>query len=268
VPVARLRAEGHDVLVRRLRLNASNHLAMFAGTGLARVDEILKGPADDPAVLRPRPDEPPPDLEGLTCRWEPLAASRGSMIALIVRPVGDDPAAGYAAIVARLTALLRSIPEHAPVSERTLRFRWPPQGLWTEAKAAPGSPLRAFARAAFTSLVQRWCHWRGGRVGAYDAPRYLEELKAQTDFRKFDGSLRVVLDCTAGQVAAIGNWLEAEHGAGRLVYGMHEDRAALLTCLVFSLERSEHVHFVDAAGGGFAKAAEGFKRRERVLRAS
>jgi Protein of unknown function (DUF3095) len=71
--------------------------------------------------------------------------------------------------------------------------------------------------------------------------------------------------CLAEQVAAIGAWLEAEHRAGRLVYGLHEDRAALMTCLVFSLERSEHLHFVDAAGGGFARAAEGFKRRERAL---
>ena len=272
VPARRLRAEGHEVRVRRLRLNASNHLAMFAGGGLARVDEILKGPEDDPAVFGPRPDEPPPDLEGLTCRWEPLAASRGSMIALMVRPVdgpfGDDPAAGYAAIVERLTGILQSIPAHAPASDRTLRFRWPPRQLLTEAKAGRGGTLGALVRAAFTSLVQKWCHWRGTRVGGYDAPRYLEELKAQTDFRKFDGCLRAVLDCSADQVAAIGAWLEAEHRAGHLVYGLHEDHAALMTCLVFNLERSEHVHFVDAAGGGFTKAAEGFKERERALTAS
>jgi hypothetical protein len=283
VPVARLRAEGEEISVRRLRLNASNHLAMFAGGGVARVERILKGAATDRAILRPRPDEPPPDLEGLTCRWRPLASSRGSMIALMVRPVdrafegkidgpadgqaGDEEAAGYAAIVERLTAILQSIPAHAPASDRTLRLRWPPRDLWAEAKAARGGTLRAFARAAATSLVQKWCHWRGARVGAYDAPRYLDELKAQTDFRKFDGCLRVVLDCSAEQVAAIEAWLGAEHRAGRLIYGLHEDRAALMTCLVFSLERSEHLHFVDAAGGGFATAAEAFKRREQALRA-
>ena len=38
-----------------------------------------------------------------------------------------------------------------------------------------------------------------------------------------------------------------------------------MTCLVFSLEQGEHVHFVDAAGGGFAKAAEGFKARLAAL---
>ncbi len=119
-----------------------------------------------------------------------------------------------------------------------------------------------------SSAAQKWAHWRGIRIGSYDAPRHLEDIKAQTDFRRFDGCLRAVLDCTAGQVAEIDAWLAAEHAAGRLVYGLHQDRAALMTCLVFSLERAEHVHFVDAAGGGFARAAEEFKRRSRALSGS
>ena len=32
-----------------------------------------------------------------------------------------------------------------------------------------------------------------------------------------------------------------------------------MTCLVFSIEQSEHVHFIDGADGGYAKAAVGFK---------
>ena len=34
-----------------------------------------------------------------------------------------------------------------------------------------------------------------------------------------------------------------------------------MTCVVFSLEQSEHVHFVDGSDGGFAMAAQGFKSR-------
>jgi len=34
-----------------------------------------------------------------------------------------------------------------------------------------------------------------------------------------------------------------------------------MTCVVFGLEQGNHVHFIDAAGGGFAKAAEGLKAR-------
>jgi hypothetical protein len=273
VPVARLNAEGHAIGVRRLRLNGANHLAMVAGSGLARVDAILKlGDAPgggDPAILAADFGAEAPDLDGLSCRWEPLAASQGRMIALMARPVGDDPAA-WRALLSGLTAILQSLPDHAPAKPDALRLRWPPRAALAEARAAArgGLLLGPLARVLFTGLIHLWCHRRGARAGPYDAARYAGELTAQTDFRKFDGCLRVVLDCTPGQVAALETWLEAEHRAGRLIWGLHADREALMTCLVFSLERSEHVHFIDAAGGGFAKAAEGFKRRLHALDAS
>jgi hypothetical protein len=34
-----------------------------------------------------------------------------------------------------------------------------------------------------------------------------------------------------------------------------------MTCLVFSLEQSQHLHFVDGSNGGFARAAQDFKSR-------
>ena len=264
VPVARIRAQGHDLRVRKMRLNGSNYLAMFSGGGIDFADQVLKGTdREDPAILRADADEAPPDLEGLSCRWEPLAASHGRMIALMVRPVGqEDEALVYAEVVARLRAILdENIRAHAPASDATLRFRWPPRGLAVEARALALSlgRAKAWGWALMTSAFQKWCHLRGAKAGDYDAPRYLEELKTQTDFRKYDGCLRTVLDCSQAQLEAIEAYLGDQHRAGRLVYGLHVDRSALMTCLVFNLKQGEHVHFVDAAGGGFARAAVGFK---------
>jgi hypothetical protein len=270
VPVARIRAEGHDLSVRRLALNGRNNLAMFAGGGIDHVDTILKADApDDPDVLRVREDDPPPDLEGLSCRWAPLTASRDLMIALMVQPVGsEDPGAVYAEIVSALRDRLGGdIRGHAPASDATLRMRFPPKGLGLELRALSlgWGKAKALAWLAMTSVLQKIAHVRGTKIGAYDAPSYTEELKAQTDFRKYDGCLRAVLDCTHEEVAALEAWLEAERAKGRLVYGLHADRQALMTCLVFNLEQSEHIHFVDAAGGGFAKAAIGFKAQLAAL---
>lgn len=270
VEVSRLRAEGSDLRVRRLQLGRGNHLAMFAGGGIEHADRILKtGAPDDPAILSPGPDTPPPDLGGLSCRWEPLRSAHGRMIALMVLPVGPEPAAEvYREVLARLQEILdQDIPAHAPASDATLVLRWPPRGLALEARALALSlgRVKAWAWVAMTSVFQKLCHLRGTKMGDYDAPRYLEEMKSQTDFRKFDGCLRTVLDCSEEQIAGIEAWLADQHRAGRLVYGLHADEAALMTCLVFSLEQGEHIHFVDAAGGGFAKAAEGFKAQLTAL---
>jgi hypothetical protein len=270
VPVARLRAEGRDVRVRKYSLGPCNNLAMFAGGGVERADAIMKSAgAGDPALLSPAEGAPAPDLDGLSCRWEPLVASRGQMIALMVQPL--DGAAGADVLretMAALSGILDgNIAGFAPATDRTLRFRWPPRGLALEARATAGrfGYPGAYAYALLSAALQFWGEWRGCRVGPYDAPRYREEMKAQTDFRKFDGVLRTVLDVTPEQANRIEAWLDGQHSAGRLVYGLHRDRSALMTCLVFSLDQGDHIHFIDAAGGGFAKAAEGFKARLAAL---
>ena len=67
------------------------------------------------------------------------------------------------------------------------------------------------------------------------------------------------------QADAIEGYLAGENEAGRLVYGTHRADSALMTCLVFSLEQSQHIHFIDGADGGFALAAPGFKKQLAAL---
>jgi len=264
IPVARLRREGHDVCVRKLMLNRQTALAMFSGGGLERSDAILKSDdGRDPDVIQLRSGAQPPDLGGLSCRWEPLDATRGSMMALIVLPIRSSEAEAVLKDV--LTHLDRALGDdvdgHAPASDRTLRIRWRPRGLAVEqrALALTKGVLKARTWTAVSSLAQKICHLCGIRIGDYDGPKYFEEIKAQTDFRKFDGMFRAVLDCTDAEIEEIRRMLDIGHKSGRLVYGIHTDRSALMTCLVFSLDKGQHMHFIDAAGGGFAKAAAGLK---------
>lgn len=86
-------------------------------------------------------------------------------------------------------------------------------------------------------------------------------MRANTDYRKFDGTLRTVLDVTADQAAAIEASLETDWQAGRLLFGSHLAEQALMTCLVFNLAQSEHMHFIDGADGGFTAAATQLKAR-------
>ena len=65
----------------------------------------------------------------------------------------------------------------------------------------------------------------------YNAPQYRKEMVSQTDFRKYDGMLRMVLEQA--------DVLEQERAAGRLVYGFHRSSSALMTCLVFDLTSAE-----------------------------
>ena len=47
--------------------------------------------------------------------------------------------------------------------------------------------------------------------------------------------------------------------AGIVRYGLHRQDAAMMTCFTPSALRSDHVHFIDGARGGYASAATALK---------
>ena len=90
--------------------------------------------------------------------------------------------------------------------------------------------------------------------------RCVAELVDNSDFRKFDGVLRMVIDGNDQQYEALSRTLAEMHAQGHLAYGLHQSPQALLTCLVHSYT-GEHVHFVDGSNGGYAMAARGLKQQ-------
>ena len=51
-------------------------------------------------------------------------------------------------------------------------------------------------------------------------------------------------------------------------YGMHEADSAMMTCLLFSLDQSKHVHFIDEFNSGFAIAARQLKQQVKDIAAA
>ena len=268
VPLGEIRQRGADVLVCKYELSAHNFLAMFGGGGLALADSVIKDPAtNDEYIFPPDSDVAFPDLEGLSCRWDPLVPRNGSMLTLMAQTRTDDPQTHEQILLTVLNALREILNDDprsaAPANPHSMRFRWPPRGLWLEAQtyARHGSIFLRYLRILVQSRIQYWCEKNDRKAGDYDAPEYRQELRTNTDFRKFDDVLRMVLDVSETQVAAIEDLLEDAHKEGKIIYGTHLSSRALMTCLVFSLANSEHVHFIDGSDGGFAFAARAFKQR-------
>ena len=53
--------------------------------------------------------------------------------------------------------------------------------------------------------------------------------------------------------------LAAAAASGTVRYGLHRQDAAMMTCFTPSALRSDHVHFIDGARGGYASAATALK---------
>ncbi|MFD1695185.1 DUF3095 family protein [Roseibium aestuarii] len=263
IPVSILRARGRDVRLRKYELQPGNYLAMAVGGGLELADSILKSPTERDAFAIAIADPPPPDLSGLSCRWEPIQSERGRIVSLIIRPT---PGPGAERVLSEIRDRLERIigrdsqafgsPRRLFRSER-LTFRWPPTGLAREIRMVGGRKgrFRAGVSAVFETLVVLVASRLRRKIGPFNPVRYLEEISWQTDHRKLDDSLRLVLDLSPVQVTAMRQFLEAREARGELVFGLHEADEAIMTCFVSDLSQGRHLHFIDGAGGGLSAAA-------------
>ena len=116
---------------------------------------------------------------------------------------------------------------------------------------------RAFvlANTLFAYLVMRF----GISVGGFVPETYVRQVVENSDFRKYDDGLRMILDCTPELEAALTQRLVAAASNGIVRYGLHRQDAAMMTCFTPSALRSDHVHFIDGARGGYASAASALK---------
>jgi hypothetical protein len=96
---------------------------------------------------------------------------------------------------------------------------------------------------------------RWASVPGHRSRRYLNQLVANSDYRKYDDGLRMTIDCGRELADTIEAQLVAAAAEGIVVYGLHRQRAALMTCLIPSVYRSDHIHFLDGAAGGYSAAA-------------
>ena len=270
VPVREIRQRGQDVLVAKFELSHGNDLAMLSGGGIDLADRMIKEDDGSHGYLVEAPsDGTLPDLTGLSCRWEPLKPRNGRMLCLLIRTRHTDQKSDteiYHEVMAELNAVMgQDSRQGSPVTEESLSLKWPPKGL--AAEAAVTRREKSFLRRYLALLIESWiqviCNIFNLQAGSYRAREYRGELQANSDFRRFDDMLRLVYDCSSEQVTEIEIILRRFHDRGELFYGLHEADTALMTCLVFSLEASEHVHFIDGSNGGFYAAAEGFKQQLR-----
>lgn len=260
VPVAAIREAGRDLRLARFEASPNVAYAMFAGGGLAWAEDQLKqGRFAVPAAAAGTR----PDLSGLSCRFDEMPARRGVILSLIVRPAETGDAGAYRRLLEEIVGLVEASSEMArPIPAGGPPLRWSAAGFEYEARAArkPGDALglkqiglRLWGSVAYMILRL------GIPIGGFDPRRYMAELVANSDYRKYDDGLRMTIDCAPDLADRIEARLARAAAEGVVVYGLHRQGAALMTCFTPSATRSDHIHFVDGASGGYAAAAGSLK---------
>jgi hypothetical protein len=258
VPVAAVRAQGLDVRVARFGPSPNLSYAMFSGGGLGWADTAMKR---GEFAIEVAPSGTQPDLTGLSCRFEEIPAARGLILSVLVVPAGNADAGAFRKVIEDVIALVERSPDAGrPVPPDGPPLRWPPAGVDFEARARRGGSLlrrRAgvLAHTLFAYLIMRY----GIKVGGFVPKIYVRQVVENSDFRKYDDGLRMILDCSPELERALTQRLAQAASAGIVRYGMHRQDAAMMTCFTPSALRSDHVHFIDGARGGYASAATALK---------
>lgn len=258
IPVASIRAQGLDVRVARFGPSPNLSYAMFSGGGLGWADAAMK--RGEFAVPKAPPGSQP-DLSGLSCRFEEIPSTRGLILSVLVMPVaGADPLA-FRQVIEDVISLVERSPEAGrPVPPGGPPLRWPPAGVEYEARAARGGPLLKRRIVVLAMTLWAFVVLRLGiKVGNFVPKTYVQQVVENSDFRKYDDGLRMILDCTPELERALTQRLAAAASNGIVRYGLHRQDAAMMTCFTPSVMRSDHVHFIDGARGGYASAATALK---------
>lgn len=264
VPVKLLNDLGRFVEVGKFELTEGRNVAVFSGGGLALADKLAK--EDYENYRLPGSNEDLNEIEGLSCRWNPVPAKRGSILSLIISANREDDIEVYRLVHQKLEAILEGDLSRAnPLNLEQMSYKGMWQSIKDESRFHSGllsiGFLKRVIEIILATLIFKW----NVPPIIFDKDSYARSMITHSDSLKFDDNLRLVLDCSSDEVEAIKECLAELRSEGRISYGLHEASEALMTCYVEDLNQGNHLHFVDGGDGGYAVAAKMLKAQIKAL---
>jgi Protein of unknown function (DUF3095) len=273
VQVATLLDKSLTVRLAKIRLSPNVTQPTFSGRGWGEAERMVKDPLAE-GVLRIREHEGRCEgsFEGFECRWQGVPSFHDHKLALLVAAVSDDPDLNlgtYRKLSDKIATIYGDISSYHPLRAERMRLSFSPSELSHEwrvrsSRLTVAGRVKYFARMFLLNLAGVYLFARRKDTSTVRWSRYVEDMVENSDCRKFDGMLRMVMDGSEAQYEDLRSYLEGQYREGRLVYGMHKSSEALVTCIVFSYN-GNHVHFVDGSDGGYAMAARGLKEQLKSL---
>lgn len=271
IPASYLKQENQWLKVSKYQASETRTQACFLGRGWDFAESILKSKDNEQFLVKETESiKADANFEGFECRWEPIACKNDFIVSLVVQSLSSNPSdhmAVYCQIVQEITAIYRDLKSINPVSKRnlklTLRAKYLRQEALVRSRGKGGLlRLRILWRLFSLTLLGRILMGLGLRTNKVNWKLYKTNVVNNSDYFKFDGSLKIVLDSKKSQFDTLQAYLDNLASMGKIAYGIERSNYSMMTCIVFSYE-NHHVHFVDGGHGGYASAASKMKTQLR-----
>ncbi len=269
VAMQQVRQHGHQVLVGKHQPHSYYQQAMFLGDGLAYAEKLIKDPAaDNPYLITDGACANTAIFNGFECRWNEIPSPSEENISLLVQALNTNGQKSddiFEKILCLVTKIYGDDAHHHPLTEEQLSLTGSSQLLNIEAgiRSAFRSRWQRFKYLLHLHVMRwlgQWLMTRKVQTQATNWGQYKRNLIVNTDYRKFDEMLRMVISGTQLQRQQLRQELQHYRDEGLIVFGIHAAPSSLITCVVSDYNH-DHVHFLDGANGGYAMAAKELKEQ-------
>lgn len=274
VPCNVIHQSKHQVLIAKHRVSKGYFQASFIGDGMAYTEQLVKDDTQGLYCIATKKSIAYADYTGFECRWKDVPSPYDETVTLLIRSITntiEHSVEIYREVLHEIQKIYGSAESYKPVQKNQLVLTSRAVDLQDEIK------IRTLSKSKLGRLIYAGLLLWTVRLGQYlmnkearskedqsqatDWGNYKDTLVANTDFRKFDDNLRMVICGSTGQRKALKQYLQLQYQKGLLVYGMHVSDRALMTCMIADYNLN-HIHFVDGADGGYAMAATKLKQQE------
>lgn len=270
VPVECIEAE--QGRCRISKFHASSHItqSVFSGRGWEMAESLIKNPDRAKDFLVPEDGSivAKGDFSGLECRWNSIPSFKDHKICILVQAMDSHPHQQYLIyqnVMKNIFAIYGESKDHHPIRSDLLSLTLNPFKLVNEAKVhcrTFGKRCKFILNSLLGNLAGKIIFKFGIDTKQVRWSKYVGDMIDNTDYRKFDGALKMVLDGSDQQKADLIKLLDRMKAKKEICFGIHTSNAVLMTCLIFSYN-GNHAHFVDGADGGYSMAAKQLKKQLR-----
>jgi len=260
VSVKEVYAAGHTLQVGKLKVSARYVQAVLMGAGFDYAESLIKTePTNTPYLL-------PADYEatqkasytGLICPFQSIQSSKEETISLIIKLTAMDTV------------------QQREILNKILQFMNDTFGdqlnyhpLANEIQPTMANQKQTQQIVAINAQqkggIKFYLFWAVHKIVTFMTYLFVKlapqnEFGRDADFRKFDGSLKMIMACSTDNRLKLEAFLEDLYQQKLLFYGIHVSNKAMVTCLG-DFRTFKGVHFIDGADGGYAFAARSLKKQ-------
>jgi len=269
VPMSLIKEQGYEVAIGKYQPSDHFQQAMFQGNGLDYAESLIKNPVlGNVYQLDEKLIEAKGDFTGFECRWSEIPSAHEETVAIIVQVIEKDKERRkftYDRVFQKIVEIYGEEQQHHPLRTEKLNLTLSFTKLSSEARIRTAfqglyAQFKYVIKLVFLAFAGKYLMARNIKTESVNWGEYKQRLIENTDYRKFDEILRMVMSGTRSQRKKLIEFLDKLHDEKKIIFGLHPSPSAIITCMVFNYN-TEHIHFLDGSNGGYAMAAKNLKKQ-------